>query len=50
MEKRTDTFSCRDRLRIFDTEQTFDGEPVLSASSTQDVGIAFQPGKKHLFK
>jgi len=46
MEKSTDTFSSRHHLRVFDTGQTFNGEPVLSASSTQDVGIAFSARQK----
>ena len=46
LEKSTDTFSSRHHLRVFDTGQTFNGEPVLSASSTQDVSIAFSARQK----
>lgn len=36
MEKSTNTFSSRHHVRVFATGETFDGEPVLTASSTQD--------------
>jgi len=46
MEKSTDTFSSRHHLRVFATGKIFDGEPVLTASSTQDIGIAFSAKQK----
>jgi opacity protein-like surface antigen len=46
MQKTTNTFSSRHHLRIFETGQTFDGQPVLTASSTQDIGIAFSYKQK----
>ena len=46
MEKSTDTFSSRHHLRVFATGKTFDEEPVLSASSTQDIRIAFSAKQK----
>jgi hypothetical protein len=46
LQKTTNTFSSRHHLRVFQTGQTFDGEPVLTASSTQDVGIAFSYKQK----
>jgi len=46
MEKSTDTFSSRHHLRVFGTGKTFDGESVLTASSTQDIGIAFSAKQK----
>jgi hypothetical protein len=46
MEKSTNTFSSRHHVRVFATGETFDGEPVLTASSTQDIGIAFSYRQK----
>jgi LssY C-terminus len=46
MEKSTNTFSSRHHVRVFATGETFDGEPVLTASSTQDIGIAFSYTQK----
>jgi hypothetical protein len=46
MEKSTNTFSSRHHVRVFATGETFDGEPVLTASSTQDIGIAFSSTQK----
>lgn len=46
MEKSTNTFSSRHHVRVFATGETFDGEPVLTASSTQDIGIAFSYKQK----
>jgi LssY C-terminus len=39
--KTTNTFFSRHHLRIFTTGETRDGHEVLTASSTQDIGIAF---------
>lgn len=41
LQKTTNTFSSRHHVRVFPTKETLDGEPVLTASSTQDIGIAF---------
>lgn len=46
LEKSTNTFSSRHHVRVFATGETFDGEPVLTASSTQDIGIAFSYTQK----
>jgi LssY C-terminus len=46
MEKSTNTFSSRHHVRVFATGETFDGQPVLTASSTQDIGIAFSSTQK----
>lgn len=46
MQKTTNTFSSRHHLRVFPTAETFDGETVLTASSTQDIGIAFSYKQK----
>ncbi len=46
MQKTTNTFSSRHHLRVFQTGETFEGEPVLTASSTQDIGIAFSYKQK----
>jgi hypothetical protein len=46
LQKTTNTFSSRHHLRVFPTGQTFDGQPVLTASSTQDIGIAFSYKQK----
>src|SRR6185437_4073105 len=41
LSKTTNTFASRHHLRIFLTTKTWDGKTVLTASSTQDIGIAF---------
>lgn len=46
LQKTTNTFSSRHHLRVFQTGQTFDGQSVLTASSTQDIGIAFSYKQK----
>jgi len=46
LQKTTNTFSSRHHLRVFQTGVSFDGEPVLTASSTQDIGIAFSYKQK----
>ncbi len=46
LQKTTNTFSSRHHLRVFQTGQTFNGQPVLTASSTQDIGIAFSYKQK----
>jgi hypothetical protein len=46
LQKTTNTFSSRHHLRIFPTKQSFEGQPVLTSSSTQDIGIAFSAKQK----
>jgi len=46
MQKTTNTFASRHHLRVFDTGRTFNGQPVLTSSSTQDIGIAFSSKQK----
>jgi hypothetical protein len=41
LSKTTNTFASRHHLRVFPTEQRYDGQTVLTSSSTQDIGIAF---------
>lgn len=41
LSKTTNTFNARHHLRLFDPGATFHGDTVLTASSTQDIGIAF---------
>jgi hypothetical protein len=44
--KTTNTFSSRHHLRIFDPDMRYNGKSILTASSTQDIGIAFSAKKK----
>jgi opacity protein-like surface antigen len=44
--KTTNTFASRHHLRIFPTTAEWDGQTVLTASSTQDTGIAFSRRQK----
>ncbi len=46
LSKTTNTFSSRHHIRVFPTSETFDGKTVLTASSTQDIGIAFSAKQK----
>jgi LssY C-terminus len=46
LSKTTNTFSSRHHLRVFPTPETRDGHTVLTASSTQDTGIAFSKKQK----
>lgn len=46
LSKTTNTFSSRHHLRVFPTEEKYDGETVLTSSSTQDIGIAFSRKQK----
>jgi hypothetical protein len=46
LSKTTNTFSSRHHIRVFGTSETWDGETVLTASSTQDIGIAFSAKQK----
>lgn len=44
--KTTNTFSSRHHLRIFPSQERYDGQAVLTSSSTQDIGIAFSRKQK----
>jgi opacity protein-like surface antigen len=46
LSKTTNTFAARHHLRIFPTTERYDGETVLTSSSTQDIGIAFSKKQK----
>jgi hypothetical protein len=46
LSKTTNTFSSRHHIRIFPTVETRNGQTVLTASSTQDIGIAFSRKQK----
>jgi hypothetical protein len=46
LSKTTNTFSSRHHLRVFPTSETREGHTVLTASSTQDIGIAFSRKQK----
>jgi hypothetical protein len=46
LSKTTNTFSSRHHLRVFSTSETREGHAVLTASSTQDIGIAFSKKQK----
>lgn len=46
LTKTTNTFNSRHHLRVFPTDKTFDGETVMTASTTQDTGIAFSRKKR----
>ena len=44
--KTTDTFASRHHLRVFDPLMKYNGQTVLTSSSTQDIGIAFSKKQK----
>lgn len=46
LSKTTNTFASRHHLRVFPTTAEWDGQTVLTASSTQDIGIAFSRKQK----
>ena len=46
LSKTTNTFASRHHIRVFATTETRDGQTVLTASSTQDIGIAFSRKQK----
>ncbi len=46
LSKTTNTFSSRHHLRVFPTDEKRDGLTVTTASSTQDIGIAFSKKQK----
>src|SRR5215469_7698881 len=46
LSKTTNTFYSRHHIRVFPTVDTRDGQTVLTASSTQDIGIAFSKKQK----
>ncbi|MDE1178549.1 MAG: LssY C-terminal domain-containing protein [Edaphobacter sp.] len=46
LSKTTNTFSSRHHLRVFPTEDRYEGQAVMTSSSTQDIGIAFSRKQK----
>ena len=46
LNKTTNTFSSRHHLRVFATGEKLADQPVLTASSTQDIAIAFSAKQK----
>jgi hypothetical protein len=46
LSKTTNTFSSRHHIRVFPTTETWDGHTTMTASSTQDTGIAFSRKQK----
>jgi hypothetical protein len=46
LSKTTNTFSSRHHIRVFPTEEKWEGTPALTASSTQDIGIGFSRKQK----
>lgn len=46
LSKTTNTFNSRHHIRVFDPVRRFDGTTVLTASSTQDIGIGFSSKQK----
>jgi opacity protein-like surface antigen len=46
LSKTTNTFSSRHHVRVFPTEEKWKGVTVATASSTQDIGIAFSRKQK----
>jgi LssY C-terminus len=46
LSKTTNTFASRHHIRVFPTSETREGHTVLTASSTQDIGIAFSRKQK----
>jgi hypothetical protein len=46
LTKTTNTFNSRHHLRVFDPALEYQGEKILTSSSTQDIGIAFSPKQK----
>jgi opacity protein-like surface antigen len=46
LSKTTNTFAARHHLRIYPTTERYDGQTVLTSSSTQDIAIAFSKKQK----
>jgi hypothetical protein len=46
LSKTTNTFAARHHLRIYPTTEQYDGQTVLTSSSTQDIAIAFSKKQK----
>ena len=46
LSKTTNTFSARHHLRVFAASAQYQGQQALTASSTQDIGIAFSRKQK----
>jgi hypothetical protein len=45
-QKQTNTFAKRHHIRIWMTDQTWEGKPVWIAAATHDIGIDFSPVSK----
>ncbi|BDC49153.1 hypothetical protein F183_A14690 [Bryobacterales bacterium F-183] len=45
-QKQTNTFAKRHHIRIWKTEQNWQGKPVWIAAATHDIGIDFSPATK----
>jgi len=43
LQKQNNTFAMRHHIRVWQTQQTFDGKPVWLAAATHDVKITFSP-------
>jgi hypothetical protein len=46
LTKTTNTFASRHHLRVFDPAMGYDGQTVLTSSSTQDIRVAFSSKQK----
>ncbi len=46
LSKTTNTFSSRHHIRVFPDEAKWNGQTTMTASSTQDIGIAFSRKQK----
>ena len=46
LSKAMNTFNKRHHIRIFDSGESWQGHTLLTASSTQDIGISFSAGQK----
>jgi hypothetical protein len=46
LTKTTNTFNARHHLRVFEPDVTYQGEEVLTSSSTQDIRVAFSYKQK----
>jgi hypothetical protein len=46
LQKQNDTFAMRHHIRIWQTPQSFNGEPVWVAAATHDIKITFSPASR----
>lgn len=46
LQKQNDTFAMRHHIRIWQTQQTFNGRPVWVAAATHDIKITFSPASR----